>query len=576
MNETNVAAAAAEAVAQPTIVFDSITFSDGTTIEIGAGDVVVLVGPNNSGKSLALRELEDYVGADPESKVITSVELRKNGSSDSFQQFVYDNARVRPTNQSRRVRVDGYRVSFNWTNGELGSIWPDDVSVARALFCLRIPTESRITDSNATDAVDLLTASPSHPIHLLDNDAIEQRLSDYFKRGFGQDLILYRPGSSKWHLLVGERLPLHPGEDRVSTTYRQRLLASTEPLEIQGDGMRSFASVILHLLAPLTPSILLLDEPEAFLHPPQARLLGEIIATEKSSSAQLFLATHSHDVLQGLMGSASERLRVLRIQREGNVNRVQELNKELVRRISGDSLMRYSSVLSGVFHERVIICESEADCMFYGSILDLPEVNGEQHPDVLFVRANGKHQVPSLTQTLVALGVPVDVVVDIDVLNDTDLFQRIIEALGGDWFLFESSARAVKNAVEARRPPLSVNEIAQNIREVVDQTADEGVSQHDLRNNIDAQFRKASAWDPVKTAGESALPAGEATRHFRSLQSHGKNIGLWMVPVGELENFCKSVGGHGPSWVQEVLSRPDFSTDPELEDARKFVQDIWS
>ena len=48
----------------------------------------------------------------------------------------------------------------------------------------------------------------------------------------------------------------------------------TTPLKRQGDGMRSFASVVLHLLATVTPSILMLDEPEAFLHPPQARLLG--------------------------------------------------------------------------------------------------------------------------------------------------------------------------------------------------------------------------------------------------------------------------------------------------------------
>ena len=576
MNESDVASAAAGIAAQPTIVFGSITFSDGTTVEVGAGDVVVLVGPNNSGKSLALRELEGYVGGDPESKVIASVDLKKHGSPELFQQFVQENARIESDSQGRRARISGYRISFSWSVGELGSIWPDNIRVASSLFCLRIPTESRITDSNPSNAVDLLTESPSHPIHLLDNDQVAQRLSDYFRRGFGQDLILYRPGSSRWHLLVGEGLPLLPGEDRVSTTYRERLLLSTEPLEIQGDGMRSFASVILHLLAPLTPSIFLLDEPEAFLHPPQARLLGEIIATEKSSFAQLFLATHSQDVLQGLMGAASEHLRVLRIQREGGVNRVQELDKGLVQRISSDPLMRYSSVLSGVFHERAIICEAEADCMFYGSILDLPEINGERHPDVLFVRANGKQQVPTLAQTLVALGVPVDAVVDIDVLNDTGLFQRIVEALGGDWSLFEASARAVKNAVEERRPPLSVSEIARDIREVLNEMGHEGVSQNEVKSRIDAQFRKASAWDPVKTAGESALPAGEATRHFRNLQSLCKNIGLWMVPVGELENFCKSVGGHGPSWVQAVLKRPDISTDPELEEARHFVQEIWS
>ena len=62
---------------------------------------------------------------------------------------------------------------------------------------------------------------------------------------------------------------------------------------------------------------------------------------------------------------------MLRMQRDGNVNRIKELDKELVKKISSDPLMHYSSVMSGVFHERVIICESDSDCMFYSSILDL-------------------------------------------------------------------------------------------------------------------------------------------------------------------------------------------------------------
>ena len=139
--------------------------------------------------------------------------------------------------------------------------------------------------------------------------------------------------------------------------------------------MRSFASVILHLLAPITPSILILDEPEAFLHPPQAKLLGELIAKKRSSRAQLFVATHSPDVLNGLLNVAPDHLRVLRIRREGNVNRVKELDKQRAKEISTDPLMKYSSVMSGVFHERVIICESDADCMFYSTLLDLPEIN---------------------------------------------------------------------------------------------------------------------------------------------------------------------------------------------------------
>ena len=121
--------------------------------------------------------------------------------------------------------------------------------------------------------------------------------------------------------------------------------------------MRSFASVILHLLAQNTPTVLLLDEPEAFLHPPQARLLGEFIATEKPERAQLFVATHSADVLQGLLSSASDHVRLVRIQRDGDVNRVKELDKARTKEIGTDPLMKFSNVLSGIFYQRV--CASQ-------------------------------------------------------------------------------------------------------------------------------------------------------------------------------------------------------------------------
>jgi ABC-type sugar transport system ATPase subunit len=41
---------------KPTASISSITFSDGQTIELGPKEKLMLVGPNNSGKSLTLRE----------------------------------------------------------------------------------------------------------------------------------------------------------------------------------------------------------------------------------------------------------------------------------------------------------------------------------------------------------------------------------------------------------------------------------------------------------------------------------------------------------------------------------------
>ena len=561
---------------RPQITFENVTFSDGTLVEIEPRDVIVLVGPNNAGKSLALRELHDYVGGAPQSRVLASAKLRSLGTPESFEKFVRENARVVSQNQGNSINIQGYGISLGVGRNSFGSMWPRSIAQFRSLFCLRIPTENRITDSNPANAIDPLTDNPSHPIHLLYDDRVEERLSEYFRRAFGQDLILYRAGGRRSPLLVGER-PIPIGrEDRVSATYLERLIDATIPLEAQGDGMRSFASVILHLLAPITPNILLLDEPEAFLHPPQARLLGEIIAAERAQRAQLFVATHSPDVLHGLIGVAPDHLRVLRMQRDGNVNRVKELDKEIVKEISLDPLMRYSSVLSGVFHERVIICEADADCMFYSSILDIPEVHEGRYPDVLFIHATGKHRIATLAKALYSLDVPVDTVLDMDVLNDMSILQGIVEALGGCWSSIEQSAKAVKTAVEEQRPPLSVEEVKGGLQAILEKNSDVVESLASLKREVNTQFRSASPWETVKSAGQQALPPGEATRHFRILQSLCKSIGLWIVPVGEMEGFCKSIGGHGPGWVQEVTEEYDLATAPELEDARNFVREIWT
>ena len=68
----------------PSVTFEEITFSDGTTVGLDPADVVVLVGPNNSGKSLALRELDDYFAGHTATTVLKSIELRKTGTKEDF------------------------------------------------------------------------------------------------------------------------------------------------------------------------------------------------------------------------------------------------------------------------------------------------------------------------------------------------------------------------------------------------------------------------------------------------------------------------------------------------------------
>jgi energy-coupling factor transporter ATP-binding protein EcfA2 len=559
-------------VITPTVSFESVTFSDAAKLVLDPTDIVVFVGPNNAGKSAALRELESHIGPSITQTVIKAVQLRRTGTVEQLRSFL--DATSRKKGKDNDLHYQGY--GYNLADATLESFWKKRVDLFRALFCRRIATETRITRSNSQPAIAVLKDVPSHPIHMLFlDDRIEARLSAYFQRAFGQELIVFRGGGGQFPLMVGKRPELLPGEDRVAATYLQRLLDQAKQLDNEGDGMRSFASVILDLLAPTTQSVLLLDEPEAYLHPPQARLLGEFIATERPEHSQLFVATHSPDVLHGLLQVAPDQLRIVRLQRDGNINRVKELDKAKAKAIGTDPLMKFSSVLSGVFHERVIVCESDADCMFYNALLDLPDIRGPRQPDVLFLHASGKHRMAALAEAMRALGVSVDIVADIDILNDLSVLQKVVEALGGLWSEIEAEAAPLKKAVEQHKPWLNSAEVAKGVREVLEKAPASGEFPKGLKAEVDSIFRKASPWDAVKDAGAAAIPPGQATMQYNRLNELCRSCGLWIVPVGELENFCKAVGGHGPRWVQHVLETYDLATEPLLSSAREFVEQVW-
>jgi hypothetical protein len=275
------------------------------------------------------------------------------------------------------------------------------------------------------------------------------------------------------------------------------------------------------------------------------------------------------------LNAAPEQLRLLRLQRSGTVNHVKELSKESTRAIAADPLMKYSNVLSGIFYQRVVIAESDSDCLFYSAILDLPSVHGSLQPDVLFIHASGKHRMAGLTKALRAFDVSVDIIADIDVLRESESFKQIVVALGGDWESINAHATPLRSAIEQHKPWLNSAEVKKGVSEVVATAPEAGEFPRKLRGEIDAIFRKASPWDAVKDAGEAAIPSGQPTLHYNELRRLCQAVGLWVVPVGELEGFCKSIGGHGPRWVQQVVENKNLAEDSELAPARDFVRDLW-
>jgi ABC-type cobalamin/Fe3+-siderophores transport system ATPase subunit len=564
---------AAKTPVRPTLSFKEITFSGGTTLTLAEDEIVVFVGPNNAGKSASLREMEALVARDGSHTVIKSASLHKTGKKDDFVSYLERNSQKVKQGHEYHYAGFGFNIHQNhlqWFDN------PTDRHPIASFFCSRLATENRIVASNHAGPIALYDQPASHPIHLLLMDEkLADRISNHFHHAFGKDLFPFRAGGSQFPLYVGKKPDLAAGENELSKEFVKKIKLQSEPLESQGDGMRSFATVLLYVLVADTHSIQFLDEPEAFLHPPQARLLGELIARERKAKSQLFIATHSTDILDGLIAGGASKVRIVRIQRDGSVNRVKELSREKTAEISNDTLARYSGVFGGIFYQHVIICESDSDCLFYSSILNTKAVSGEQRADILFIHTSGKHRMAQLADTLRELDVPVSVIADVDLFSEENTVRILFERLGGDWAYAQSAWKALKDAVEARKPPLNAKQVADMIAKELEGVTGTSPFPKEKEQAIKRVFKTISPWDEVKRAGRAAVPQGQAVQQFDELLKKCAGIGLWVVPVGELEGFCRSIdGGHGPGFVEKVLEEKNLETDAELAEARKFLADI--
>jgi len=291
---------------------------------------------------------------------------------------------------------------------------------------------------------------------------------------------------------------------------------------------------------------------------------------------QLFLATHSGDFLKGLLDSNSDRVRIVRVQRKESKNPIKELDNAGVKQVWGDPLLRYSNVLDGLFHSRVILCESDSDCRFYAAIRDAVDEgqDDDRREHIMFLHCGGKARMPIVIKALRNLDVPVTVVCDFDLLNGESPLSGVCSALNLDWAQqFKQDWSLVKRSIDQKKPELGSAEVKQQLQQLLNEVPDQGQFPDDAKRNIEGVLRRSSPWSHAKTQGKSFVPSGEAYAACDRLLTRLRESGLFLVPVGELESFCRSVGNHGPKWVNSVLER-DLRQDPELEQARSFVRSL--
>ena len=393
-------------------------------------------------------------------------------------------------------------------------------------------------------------------MHVLeDNEDLLEKVQGISRKIFRETLTLDRI-SNNTQLRVGEPSIPAPPIDKVTKEYRAALIA-LDRLQDQGDGM----TAVLGLLVPVICSrqnIALIDQPEAFLHPPQARVVGELLGQlSVEREMQILLATHDRNVLIGLLQSKVP-VTVVRLDRGTSPTSVHILDYEQVRNLWDDPVLRYSNLLDGLFHHAVVLCEAERDCTFYSASLDAASEHSElsfSPGDILFVPSGGKDGFLRMVTALKAVSVPVVAIPDIDLLNDKNKLRLLFEAMDGNWQQIEGSYNIATQKFHQPRREVTNSQILNAFGSRALPKACRKIRQQHARNIASCHADRSLAMgrtEAIRHGFVSRTSANGAAKMMERLRA----VGLVPVERGELENLAPSVESKkGPNWINEALQK---------------------
>ncbi len=563
---------------------ETVTLQNGQSLELTSPGVTAVVGANNSGKSTFLRQLNYQLVAPSNlqsepTQLIQSVVARSEGSRADFLAWCGKHSAFKKPdrNMSEGQLYRGDKGSL--PVGVAYNLWQTGAGAPNqtvANFLVRYAdAHSRISQIAGVAQRNDVMDPPTHPLHAMQDDSsLAAQVNDLSEAIFRQPITLDHL-SGTMRLRVGRPEAAAPAANEGQAEYRAAL-AQLPQLDQQGDGMKSLLGLLLPLITATFP-IIIVDEPEAFLHPPQAYALGNALGElSRDFNVQVVLATHDRNLLAGLLGSGSP-LSVIRLERHGNSTTAAQLPAEALTELWSEPAMRYSNVLDGLFHQIVTIAEAERDCRFYAAALDAA-ATAEALPvlptDVLFLPSNGKDGMAGLVSALRAVSVEVIASPDLDVLNDEAKISKLVKALGHEWQELKPDYDLATAYFRQSREPTKVSDIRIHVEAILGELPDEASFDSEMRDQLRAAIRTGqSPWRQLKDFGDRAF-RGQAAAAFARLRDALDARGVVLVLVGELEGFAPEIGvSKGKAWLPAALGAGAHELEPVRQHIRRIVND---
>lgn len=526
---------------------------------IDSSPITIFVGPNSSGKSKALSEIYRYCTTgerDVNNVIVDAIEFEEF-SRDSAIEIIKKNAlqsiagenmsdgeiRVGNRGHGTKIQLEELIESLTYSN----KISPRADNRNYRILCqfflifktLMLSGENRINLVNEQPARDLQQPPETSLQVLLRDDEKRRELRRIVYQAFDKYLVVDPTALATLRLRLSAKEPSSIQEERGIDDRAVKFHEAAQPIDLASDGIKAFTGIMTEIIAG-DPKIILIDEPEAFLHPAVSHKLGKEIAIKsRSQEKNLFVSTHSSRFVMGCIQSGVP-VNIVRLTYRDNVSTARILSNEKIVTLMRNPLLRSTGVLEGLFYEFVVVTESDTDRAFYQEINErlLRYKPDWGIPNCLFLNAQNKQTVPTILNPLRKMGIPAVGIVDIDVLKDG----------GRNWTKFLDGGFIP----EAQQHSLA-----------------------SLRSTISTKFCDSDK--DMKRDGGIDILTRENKEAANNLFEQLEEYGIFVVRKGELETWLPELGasGHGPKWLVDVFER--MGEDPnDTNFLHPRENDVWS
>lgn len=556
----------------PSVVIKKIKFNDNTEIELSKDDIVVFVGANNVGKSRALKDIKNDIFESSSKKVIVDeIEYQDTNFEEiNMRNYFKNNFELGPNGYDIAVDVN-YTVNYNERNFQ--NVKSGDKNFYKVLFSF-LSTESRL-NMTAPISYSFINDKLSFGImRKLERDKKNiTTLNDILFSCFGKKIDI---SEELWRNSISKLYKFGTKDEidkSVSADTREArcLLESLENLNDQGDGIRSAVAILASLITT-THSLYLIDEPETFLHPPQARNLGRNIV-DLSQNKQCFISTHNIDLLRGMLEKDYARIKIIKINRTDNVNEFHVLDNDSIKVVSDDKNLKYSNILNGLFYNTVVLCENESDCKFYSALLE--KIDSDCYQNTLFCAVGGKDQFKIIIPLLNKLKINFLVIADLDLINNRDKLKDLINSIEDNKYNQISSIHNDFLNLFESGTDNQVKKQSAIKEEILSFITDAPYMSAETASKIRQALKNISHLKLLKNCGKSCLPAGECVQKYNQIINFLNESNIFVVECGEIERFITEIDGHGSLWVEEVFKKYPTFDEPEYSNAKEFIKKVF-